>query len=268
MKAFVLVALVSFAGCAPRRQVYTPPTPTPAPTPAPNPTPLPSAPEVAVGPALTPAGLVFPPEWGLPPIAAPGGFGLPVPSAFPFPMPGTTATAAPTATATPVPTATATTPPPAPPPGPPPATDSWPASWATLEDQVLVEVNIRRSAGATCGTKSFGPAGPLTMNAQLRAAARGHSQDMATKNYFDHTSLDGRHFGDRIKAAGYEGGTYSGENIAAGNAGASATVTQWMNSPGHCENVMDNKYKWIGVGYASSAGSKYKHYWTQNFGGP
>jgi hypothetical protein len=39
---------------------------------------------------------------------------------------------------------------------------------------------------------------------------------MAVHNYISHTSLDGRTFTDRIRAAGYTYNTYLGENIAAG----------------------------------------------------
>jgi len=58
------------------------------------------------------------------------------------------------------------------------------------------------------------------------------------------------------------------ENIAAGNATAAATVQQWINSPGHCANLMSATYVDTGIGYGYSATSTYKHYWTQNFAKP
>ncbi|MSP59073.1 MAG: CAP domain-containing protein [Myxococcales bacterium] len=146
------------------------------------------------------------------------------------------------------------------------ASDGWPPAWSALEEAILVETNLRRGAGATCGGKKFGPVGPLTMHPALRKSARLHSQDMATQNYFSHTSLDGRSPFTRMKAAGFMGGTM-GENIAAGNPTAAQTMTQWMNSPGHCENIMQPGYHFLGVGYALGNNSQYKHYWTQNFGG-
>jgi uncharacterized protein YkwD len=208
-----------------------------------------------LGPAWTPKGLSWPP--GLPPIAIPAGFPTvisPWPSVFPFPFPTT------------APTPTATTKPPSPPP-PPIANDGSPAS--SLEDAVLAETNVRRAAGAICGGKSFAPAKALAFHPALRLSARGHSTDMANKGYFDHIGLDGSTPTDRMKAAGYDTKSgYTGENIAAGNATAKATVQQWMDSPGHCENLMDPHYTLLGVGYAFNAGSKYHHFWTQNFAGP
>ena len=140
-------------------------------------------------------------------------------------------------------------------------------SNATFEDQVLVLVNQRRAAGATCGGAPYAPVAPLTMNGTLRTAARLHSQDMAAQNYFSHTSLDGRTFSQRMTNAGYAGAFPWGENIAAGQPTPQAVVDAWMSSPGHCTNIMNGSYRAIGVGYAFRAGSTYGHYWTQDFGG-
>lgn len=105
------------------------------------------------------------------------------------------------------------------------------------------------------------------MDGSLQVAARAHSQDMATQNYFSHTSLDGRTFSQRIASAGYSGPYPWGENIAAGMSTPQAVVTAWMGSAGHCKNIMSGNYGAIGVGYGFAAGSSYGHYWTQDFGG-
>jgi uncharacterized protein YkwD len=95
----------------------------------------------------------------------------------------------------------------------------------------------------------------------------GHSQDMATNNYFSQTSLDGRTPAQRIRQAGYAG-AYVGENIAAGRSTAQAVVDAWMQSTaGHCEAIMNSRYRVIGIGYAFNPSSTYGQYWAQNFGG-
>jgi uncharacterized protein YkwD len=137
-------------------------------------------------------------------------------------------------------------------------------SW---ESEVVTLVNQRRAAGATCGGTTYAPAPALVMNEAWRAAARGHSEDMATRNYFSHTSYDGRTFSQRMSGAGYSGAFPWGENIAAGQSSPAAVVNGWMNSTGHCANIMNPAYRAIGVGYAYNAASSYRHYWTQNFGG-
>lgn len=103
----------------------------------------------------------------------------------------------------------------------------------------------------------------LARDGQLDAAALGHAIDMADQDYFSHQSKDGRSPSDRIAAAGYAAAVF-GENIAAGNTTASATVAQWMASDGHCRNILRSDFTDIGVGVA--AGGTYGTYWTENFG--
>lgn len=105
----------------------------------------------------------------------------------------------------------------------------------------------------------------LAWHDALFRAARGHSDDMATQNYFSHTSLDGRTPADRITAAGYSWNAY-GENIAAGYSTPEAVMVGWMNSSGHRANILSTAFCDLGVGYAFNPSSQYRHYWTQNFG--
>lgn len=147
-----------------------------------------------------------------------------------------------------------------------PANDGWPDAWARFENETLVLTNQRRAMGAVCGDRSFGPALPLTMDATLRRAAREHSRDMGTRNYFEHSSPDGRSPDDRMRAAGWSGRS-SGENIYGGPPTAAAVVDGWMKSPGHCANMMSPGFRIIGIGYADVPGSQLTHYWTQDFGG-
>ena len=56
-----------------------------------------------------------------------------------------------------------------------------------------------------------------------------------------------------------------GENIAAGQRSANEVVTAWMNSPDHRANIMNPKFRELGMGYLYLQDSKYKHYWAQLF---
>ena len=56
-----------------------------------------------------------------------------------------------------------------------------------------------------------------------------------------------------------------GENIAAGQRSAKEVVQAWMDSPGHRENIMNPKFRELGMGYLYIPDSKYKHYWAQLF---
>jgi uncharacterized protein YkwD len=128
---------------------------------------------------------------------------------------------------------------------------------------VLEEVNRVRAAGAVCGGEPMPPVPPLERDVLLEHAARLHSLDMAEQGYFSHESLDGRRPADRIAAAGFMG-TVVGENIAMGYRTVSEVMAGWLSSPGHCRNIMDPDFQFLGVGYAEGAdGTR----WTQNFGG-
>jgi uncharacterized protein YkwD len=91
--------------------------------------------------------------------------------------------------------------------------------------------------------------------------ARKHSKDMAARNYFDHTNLDGKSPFDRMKDDGILFRSAS-ENIAAGQASAIFAHHGWMNSEGHRVNLLSD-YKRLGVGVAF--GGKMSIYYTQNF---
>jgi len=142
---------------------------------------------------------------------------------------------------------------------------TWPAEWVAFEDEDLRLVNERRAAGATCGSEAKPPVPPLEMDEALREATRCHSLDMAEHGYFSHDSQDGRSPWDRADEAGY-GGFASGENIIAGTGTPEDSVNGWMNSEGHCHNIMADGPNQTGIGYAFRDGSPYGHYATQLFG--
>jgi uncharacterized protein YkwD len=146
----------------------------------------------------------------------------------------------------------------------------WDPDWAALECEVLGLVNEHRAAGADCGSYgSFGQAAPLAMQAQLREAARLHSQWMGETGTFSHDSPggpNGETWIERIENAGYTGYSSIAENIAAGAATAQGVVEMWMGSDGHCANIMGASFNEVGIGYADVDGSAYGHYWTMDFG--
>lgn len=160
-------------------------------------------------------------------------------SAFKAPHPAKKDAPAPRQSVRPSPTPTST-----------PKTSSTPSDTVT---QVVALVNKERAANG-CGA--------LTEDPQLEKAAQGHSDDMAARNFFDHTNPDGADPGQRITAAGYRWSTY-GENIAQGQPTPQAVMESWMNSPGHRANILNCSFKDIGVGVHNGSGGPW---WTQDFG--
>ncbi|HEY4194591.1 MAG TPA: CAP domain-containing protein [Mucilaginibacter sp.] len=133
-----------------------------------------------------------------------------------------------------------------------------------FKQEFLDRINLARSKGCNCGRTYFPPAPPLIWNNDLENAARGHALDMSERNYFSHTSKDGRSMSDRVTQAGYNFKGYKsfivGENIAQGQMSIPEVMDGWLKSEGHCRNLMNPMFKEVGV-------SEIDHYWVQDFGG-
>jgi uncharacterized protein YkwD len=142
---------------------------------------------------------------------------------------------------------------------------NWDPEWIAFEDEVLQLVNENRAMGWNCDAQGqFGPTEPLTNQPNLRCSARLHSQDMSERDYFAHDNPDGDGPSERMDAAEYSGGTW-GENIAMGQRTPAEVVAGWMESDGHCANIMRPEFTEIGVGFFQGEGRS-ALYWTQNFG--
>lgn len=88
----------------------------------------------------------------------------------------------------------------------------------------------------------------LTVNETLNETATAKASDMLAKQYFEHISPTGKNVGDQVTLAGYHY-IMIGENLAMGDfANAQKLVTAWMNSPGHRANILNKRYKEIGIG--------------------
>lgn len=99
----------------------------------------------------------------------------------------------------------------------------------------------------------------LERDRRLTRAARVHNRDMVRQTYFAHVSRRGRDVGDRTRSTGYTRGARRwvvGENLAWG-AGSRSTprsiVRAWMGSAGHRRNILDRRFREIGIGVAFSA---------------
>jgi len=124
-------------------------------------------------------------------------------------------------------------------------------------------LNELRAKGFTCPSgATYGPnSTPLLFDCRLWRASYLHSEDMAKKNYFSHTSLDGRSPWDRAKAQSNGAFIANAENIAINSAtDAAGAMNAWKGSDGHCRNMMNASRTSMGVG-------SYERHWTQMLGG-
>ncbi len=138
---------------------------------------------------------------------------------------------------------------------------------AALLDQVLARLNEIRADGGRCGGMDYPPSPPLMRSPLLDRAARDHAEDMANKSFLAHTGSDGSNPGERAARAGYDWHTIA-ENVASGQTSADDIAATWLDSAGHCANLMDAKYSETGIGYALNPGDGRDIYWVQVYANP
>lgn len=110
---------------------------------------------------------------------------------------------------------------------------------------------------------------------KLQKAARAHSKDMLRRDYFSHNTKGRGSFGKRIKRFGYTSKGYKrymvGENIAGGNGPKGSPrkiMRSWMKSSGHRKNILNGKFRQIGIGVKTGNFKGYKGWkmYTADFG--
>lgn len=113
---------------------------------------------------------------------------------------------------------------------------------ATSEQQVL---NLLNEIRTQHGLSAF------TVSTQLRSAARGHSDDMLIRDYFDHDSPTEAW---DVRISRYLKSSMIGEDIAWGT-GSYATpqgiVSQWMHSAPHRKIILMAGMHLVGLGIST-----------------
>lgn len=135
-----------------------------------------------------------------------------------------------------------------------------------IRARVVELVNDARSRARRCGSERFASAPPLRISRELTDAAEDHARDMAKKRFFEHRGKDGSQPKDRVRRTGYLS-RLTGENIAYGPLSAEEVVAGWLDSPGHCANIMDSRFQDLGIGLARGK-KRGEIYWVQNFAAP
>lgn len=109
---------------------------------------------------------------------------------------------------------------------------------------------------------------PLVRNPVLDRAAELKAEDMAKEGYFSHTSPEGITPWYWFRKVGYTF-LYAGENLAINFVESEAVQNAWLQSPTHRANLLDVKFKEIGM---ATVGGVYKNgpsiYVVQMFGTP
>lgn len=125
--------------------------------------------------------------------------------------------------------------------------------------EALDRVNALRAQGCSCGGQYFAPAPALQLHFQLQAAAVAHSADQAARGSMGHVGSDGSRVGQRLTRAGFSWRA-AAENVAWNQRSVEGVVAAWKNSAGHCRNMMNPDYDFMGFAVRD-------WYWTQVFAG-
>ncbi len=125
-----------------------------------------------------------------------------------------------------------------------------PSNMPVVRDAILCLLNAQRSTHGELA---------LHNNSSLGHAAGNYSLAMVREGFFDHVSPAGSTLMSRVHRTTYLNGVRGwalAENIAYGTGGDStpqAIVKMWMHSAGHRENILNARYRDIGIGAALGA---------------
>lgn len=140
--------------------------------------------------------------------------------------------------------------------------DTQAAAARSFADTILAAVNATRATPRACGTVAQPAAGTLEWDPLAEQAALAHAQYLQQNNLFSHTGANGSGIGDRLSATGYVW-THAGENIAAGFDDVAAVMKAWIDSPGHCVNLMNPAFTELAVvRVPGTSANTYRSYWV------
>lgn len=126
-----------------------------------------------------------------------------------------------------------------------------------MESVVLQTINEQRASAGLAQVK---------LDNAVIDLSRTRSSDMAARNYFSHTTPDGKQFLNMLQDRNIPF-TYAAEILARNNypddQAAKVAADSYINSPPHKAIIMEARYTTVGVGYAKSTDGM--HYFTVIF---
>jgi uncharacterized protein YkwD len=108
---------------------------------------------------------------------------------------------------------------------------------------------------------------PLKLNAELTAAAKSHSRDLAKWDRISHYGSDGSNPWDRVKRTGYHA-RLAAENVGTGQVSFKEVLRGWEESPGHNKNLLLPDASHMGIALVQDPKTEFKSFWTLVIGSP
>jgi uncharacterized protein YkwD len=102
---------------------------------------------------------------------------------------------------------------------------------------------------------------PLKLNAELTAAAKSHSRDLAKWDRISHYGSDGSNPWDRVKRTGFHA-RLAAENVGTGQIDFQEVLRGWEESPGHNKNLLLADATHMGIALVQDPKTEFKSFWT------
>ena len=101
----------------------------------------------------------------------------------------------------------------------------------------------------------------VKLNAELSAAAKAHSRDLAKWDRISHYGSDGSNPWDRVKRSGYKA-RLAAENVGTGQANFDEVLKGWKESEGHNKNLLLADAEHVGLALVQDPNTEFKSFWT------
>lgn len=130
-----------------------------------------------------------------------------------------------------------------------PSSESFFVSAFQLSDVFTSVISSEKIVELTNHVRENGKVRPLKVSYKLMAAAQKKADDILNKQYFSHTTPDGKTPWSFVNAEKYYF-LYAGENLAMQYDSAERVVESWFASSAHRENLLSKRFTEIGVATA------------------
>ncbi|MEO7114309.1 MAG: CAP domain-containing protein [Caldimonas sp.] len=139
-----------------------------------------------------------------------------------------------------------------------------PCGVAVSPEEAARRLNDIRHHGVACPSGATATPVTVAWNDRLASAAQVQAREMARLERMSHRDSQNRDLGERLRAVGYRFGT-AVENVAVGFASIDDVVDAWLESDGHCENVMNAAVREFGLACIdtdSTGAPEERRYWA------
>jgi uncharacterized protein YkwD len=139
--------------------------------------------------------------------------------------------------------------------------ESAPRGALADRDYSATDLSAQRARDLVNGYRKSKGLRPLTLDAQLTAAAKAHAKDLAKWDRISHYGSDGSNPWDRVKRTGY-GAKVAAENVGTGQASLDEVFKGWQKSPGHNRNLLMSDVEHMGIALVQDPKTEFKTFWV------